>query len=180
MGRLSIFRCALFALCVTALIPTGAVAQTPTFALEGVVTDAQQAVLPGVTVTVHNTATGLTRVVTTGDGGRFVVRALPPEGRYRIQVELAGFASEVREGLRFNAGQNGVLNFTMKLSTVQETITVAGDAPVVQTTSSEVASTIVESGCVPAYSSPEQLAATMTSDVPHFGNLVKAAGITPQ
>ena len=142
MGRLSVLRCALVALCVTALVPTRAVAQSPTFALEGVVTDAQQAVLPGVTVTVHNTATGLTRVVTTGDGGRFVVRALPPEGRYRIQVELAGFASEVREGLRFNAGQNGVLNFTMKLSTVQETITVAGDAPVVQTTSSEVASTI--------------------------------------
>ncbi len=142
MGRLSVWRCALFALCVTALIPTSSVAQTPTFALEGIVTDAQQAVLPGVTVTVQNTATGLTRVVTTGDGGRFVVRALPPEGRYRIQVELAGFASEVREGLRFNAGQNGVLNFSMKLSTVQETITVAGDAPVVQTTSSEVASTI--------------------------------------
>lgn len=136
------WRCALFALSLTLLIPTLSRAQTPTFALEGIVTDAQQAVLPGVTVTVQNDATGLTRVVTTGEGGRFVVRALPPEGRYRIQVELAGFASEVREGLRFNAGQNAVINFSLRLSTVQETITVAGDAPVVQTTTSEVASTI--------------------------------------
>ena len=142
MGRLVVLRCGFFALCVSLLVPTGSLAQTPTFALEGVVTDAQQAVLPGVTVTVHNTATGLTRVVVTGDGGRFVVRALPPEGQYRIQVELTGFATEVRQGLRFNAGQNVLLNFSMKLSTVQETITVAGDAPIVQSTSSEVASTI--------------------------------------
>jgi outer membrane receptor protein involved in Fe transport len=119
-----------------------AFAQNPTFALEGVVLDGQQAVLPGATVTVQNVATGLSRMVTTDESGRFVIGALPPEGRYRIQVSLAGFASEVREGLLFNAGQRAVLNFALKLSTVQETITVAGDAPIVQTTSSEVTSTI--------------------------------------
>ena len=122
--------------------PQLAFAQNPTFALEGVVEDAQQAVLPGATVTVQNVSTGLTRTATTDAGGRFVVTALPPEGRYRIQVELPGFATEVRENLTFNAGQRVVLNFSLKLSTVQETITVAGDAPLVQTTSSEVTSTI--------------------------------------
>ena len=121
-----------------------AAGQNPTFALEGVVTDAQQAVLPGVAVTVQNTATGLVRTVTTDDGGRYVIRGLPPEGQYRVQTEIAGFGSQVREGLRFNAGQNAVLNFTLQLSTVQETVTVAGDAPIVQTTSSEVASTITQ------------------------------------
>ncbi len=119
-----------------------AFAQNPTFALEGVVVDAQQAVLPGATVTVKNISTGLTRTVTTDDGGRFVVRALPPEGQYTVQVELPGFATQVREGLKFNAGQNVVLNFSLKLSSVQETITVAGDAPIVQTTSAEVTSMI--------------------------------------
>jgi hypothetical protein len=119
-----------------------ALAQTPTFNVEGVVSDAQQAVLPGATVTIQNTATGLTRVVTTDEGGRFVVRSLPPEGRYRVAVEIPGFATEIREGLVGNAGQNVVLNFSLKLSTVQETITVAGDAPIVQTTASEVSSTI--------------------------------------
>ena len=117
-------------------------AQNPTFALEGIVEDAQQAVLPGATVTVQNVSTGLTRTTTTDSGGRFVVTALPPEGRYKVQVEIPGFATEVRENLTFNAGQRVVLNFTLKLSTVQETITVAGDAPLVQTTSSEVTSTI--------------------------------------
>jgi hypothetical protein len=119
-----------------------AAAQNPTFALEGVVLDAQQAVLPGAAVTVLNVSTGLTRTVSSDDNGRFVVRGLPPEGRYSVRVELAGFATEVREGLVFNAGQNAVLNFSLKLSTLQETVTVAGDAPIVQTTSAEVTSTI--------------------------------------
>src|SRR5918999_1172138 len=119
-----------------------AFAQNPTFAIEGVVEDAQQAVLPGATVTVQNVATGLTRTATTDAGGRFVVTALPPEGRYKVQVELPGFATEVRENLVFNAGQRSVVNFTLTLSSVQETITVAGDAPMVQTTSAEVTSTI--------------------------------------
>jgi outer membrane receptor protein involved in Fe transport len=119
-----------------------ALAQNPTFAVEGTVVDAQQAVLPGATVTVQNLSTGLARTVITDENGRFVVRALPPEGVYKVQVEIAGFATEVRENLRFNAGQNAVINFALRLSTVQETITVAGDAPVVQTTSAEVSSSI--------------------------------------
>ncbi len=67
------------------LLPALAWSQNPTFNVEGVVTDAQQAVLPGVAVTITNIATGLTRTVTTDENGRFVVRALPPEGRYRVQ-----------------------------------------------------------------------------------------------
>src|SRR5688572_1890150 len=72
-------------------------AQTPTFAVEGVISDAQQAVLPGATVTITNTATGLTRATTTDAAGRYVFTAMPIEGRYRLQVELAGFATAVRE-----------------------------------------------------------------------------------
>jgi hypothetical protein len=121
---------------------TAAFAQTPTFSLEGVVSDAQQAVLPGATVTITNTATGLTRSVVTDAGGRYVITSMPTEGRHRIQVELAGFATAVREDLVFNAGQRALINFSLRLSTVEETITVAGDAPIVETTSSEVSSTI--------------------------------------
>jgi hypothetical protein len=142
MGRVP-RQASVLVLLVTLFVPARmASAQNPTFNVEGVITDAQQAVLPGATVTVTNTATGLTRIVTTAENGRYVVRALPPEGQYRMQVELAGFATQVRQGLVFNAGQNAVLNFSLQLSTVQETVTVAGDAPIVQTTSSEVASTI--------------------------------------
>ena len=146
MRNYASWRCLLTVVCLL-LVPVvsrPAAGQNPTFNIEGVVTDAQQAVLPGVVVTITNTATGLTRTVTTADNGRYVVRALPPEGRYRVQVEIAGFATQVRQDLVFNAGQNVVLNFAMQLSTVQETVTVAGDAPIVQTTSSEVAATITQ------------------------------------
>src|SRR5688572_20689251 len=144
MRNYATWRCLLTVVCVL-LVPVvnrSAAGQNPTFNIEGVVTDAQQAVLPGVAVTITNTATGLTRTVTTGDNGRYVVRGLPPEGQYRVQVEIAGFATQQRQNLVVNAGQNVVLNFAMQLSTVQETVTVAGEAPIVQTTSSEVASTI--------------------------------------
>ena len=127
-----------FFLCVAGT----ALAQNPTFALEGVVVDAQQAVLPGATVSIQNVSTGLNRTVTTDGGGRYVITALPPEGQYTLKVDLPGFAGEIRQGLVFNAGQRAVLNFTLKLSTVQETVTVAGESPIVQTTSSEVTSTI--------------------------------------
>ena len=142
MVQRSIPRCGAIAAFVLFLLPAFAWSQNPTFNIEGVVTDAQQATLPGVAVTVTNTATGLTRTVTTGENGRYVVRALPPEGQYRVQLEIAGFATQTRQGLTFNAGQNAVLNFAMQLSNVQETVTVAGDAPIVQTTSSEVSTTI--------------------------------------
>src|SRR5215203_2554689 len=84
----------LFALVVSPLS-----AQTPTFNVEGVVTDEQQAVLPGVTVTVRNVATGLSRTVATDAAGRYVFSALPPEGRYEIETELTGFATQVRNNL---------------------------------------------------------------------------------
>jgi hypothetical protein len=117
-------------------------AQTPTFNVEGVVTDEQQAVLPGVAVTIRNVATGLSRTATTDAGGRYVFTGLPPEGRYEVETQLTGFATQVMNNLVFNAGQRVVLNVQMKLSSLQETITVAGDSPLVQTTSAEVSSTI--------------------------------------
>ena len=123
---------ALFVVAVLSLaLPFSVAAQTPTFNVEGVVSDAQQAVLPGVTVTLRNTATGLVRTATTDGDGRYVFTNLPPEGRYDLVSELAGFATHLRQNLVFNAGQRAVLNIQMQLSTVQETVTVAGDNPIV-------------------------------------------------
>ncbi|MCC7126295.1 MAG: TonB-dependent receptor [Acidobacteria bacterium] len=126
----------------TAVVPPAVLAQTPTFTVEGVVADEQQAVLPGVAVTLRNVATGLTRTATTDAGGRYVFSGLPIEGRYELQSEITGFATRIFNNLTFTAGQRAVLNVQMTLSAVQETITVAGDAPIVQTTSAEVTTTI--------------------------------------
>ena len=72
------------------LVARPALAQKPTFDIEGVVLDAQQAVLPGATVTIQNVSTGLTRTTATDESGRYVITALPPEGSYKLKVEIAG------------------------------------------------------------------------------------------
>src|SRR4249920_364137 len=113
------------------VIAAPAAAQKPTFDIEGIVTDAQQAVLPGATVTLQNVATGLTREIATDENGRYVFTALPPAGQYVLQTTLVGFATERRENLTFNAGQRVVLDIMLKLTNVQETVTVAGESPVV-------------------------------------------------
>src|SRR4249919_3130931 len=123
-------------------IAAPAAAQKPTFDIEGIVTDSQQGVLPGATVTLQNVATGLSRDTTTDSDGRYVFTSLPPSGQYTLQTALSGFATERHENLTFNAGQRVVMNVTLKLSSVQETVTVSGDSPVVQTTTSEVTRTI--------------------------------------
>src|SRR5262245_13567305 len=96
------------------ILAVPAAAQKPTFDLEGLVTDAQQGVLPGATVTLHNVATGLTREIATDSGGRYVFSSMPPAGQYVLTTSLAGFATERRESLTFNAGQRAVLNVTLK------------------------------------------------------------------
>ena len=69
-----------------------------------------------------STATcGATRTAATDEGRTIRHPGIAARGRYNIKVEIAGFATEVRENLVFNAGQNAVLNFSLKLSTVQET-----------------------------------------------------------
>ena len=59
-----------------------------------------------------------------------------------MQLELAGFTSVIRENLRLEVGQSAMLSFTMQLATVQETVTVTGEAPLVDSQKSELAGRI--------------------------------------
>src|SRR4029434_3200484 len=98
--------------------------------MTGTVTDSTGAVLPGVTVTAPNVASGNTCVAVTEERGNF---RLPVRiGNFRITAELTGF-STVNRTTQILVGQTSTVNFQMAPSTLQETVTVTGEAPLVNT-----------------------------------------------
>src|SRR5438876_5138458 len=113
-----------------------------TATIVGVVRDAG-GVLPGATVTVRNVDTGLTRSVPTGGDGAFRFPALPV-GPYEIRAELAGFRAAVRGGVRLQVGQEAVLEMVLELGSIQETVTVTAEAPLVETTTSALGAIVTE------------------------------------
>jgi len=131
-GRLVVLTIALFAL------PVFAYAQDAT--ISGTIKDNTGGVLPGVTVTATNEASGTTFVSVTDDRGvyRIPVRA----GTYRITSELAGFTTVTRPGIELLLGRQVALDLNMQVSSLQETVTVTGEAPLLDTTSSTIASNI--------------------------------------
>src|SRR5713226_5843000 len=78
--------------------------QITTGTIQGTVTDANGAIVPGASVEIKNLDTNLSRTLTTDDGGRFVALGLPP-GPYSITVSKQGFATSVAERLDLTIGQ---------------------------------------------------------------------------
>ncbi len=122
-------------------LTTPVCAQAVSSMIVGTITDPQSAVLPGVTVTVHNVETGTSRTIVTDGAGTYQVRGLPA-GRYDMKAELPGFATVVVNDLTLAIGSEVRRDLTMGLSTVEESLTVTGQAPVVETTKSEVSAVV--------------------------------------
>src|SRR5688572_24486489 len=119
------------------ILPVAAYAQEATFA--GIVTDSTGAVLPGVTITAVHEASGNTFTTVTDERGEF---RLPVRvGNYTLTAELSGFTT-VNRTLQILVGQTADVDVQMAPSTVQETVTVTGEAPLVDTTTSTVGSNI--------------------------------------
>ena len=124
-------------LCSIWLAATPAVAQQTTGSISGRILDDQGAAVPGATVTGKNLATGFTRTDVSDGEGIFRLTALPV-GTYDLTTELQGFSKVENKGVVVNVGQTLDLNFTLKLASVSETITVNADSPLIQTSSSSV------------------------------------------
>jgi hypothetical protein len=120
---------------------TPALAQGGRAEINGTVLDQDKAVLPGVTISVMNEATGAERTTMTGPDGRFVVPTLLP-GTYTIQAQLQGFQTQTRKGVAVSVGQEITLGFTLGLAAITEEITVTAAAPVVEVTASKVGANI--------------------------------------
>jgi hypothetical protein len=120
-----------------------ATAQTTNGVISGIISDAQGGVLPGVTVTARNAETGLSRTVVTEGDGRFRLAALPP-GRYELKAELAGFGSADVPAMTLTTGTEITRNITMQVQGLNESVTVTGEAPIIEVTRTDVSGIITQ------------------------------------
>src|SRR4029453_8196954 len=119
-------------------MPMAALAQEAV--LTGTVTDATGGVLPGVTVTVVHEASGNRFVAVTDERG--VYRIPARVGAYQIAAELQGFATAQRSNIELLVGQTLVINLQMEPSGVAETVTVSGEAPLINVATSQLGGNI--------------------------------------
>ncbi len=107
----------------------------------GTATDETKAVLPGVSVTATDQATGRQVTGVTNEKGEYRLPNVPP-GKYTLQAELSGFTIVSLKDIEILVGQNARIPFILKLATVNETLTVTAESPLVDTTSSQVAGNV--------------------------------------
>lgn len=115
-------------------------AQTVTGTIQGTVADRSGGVVPGVTVTIRNSETGLQRVVVTNEAGFFNAPFLPI-GRYEVGAELAGFGQSRRSDVRVGLNQTTLQDFILDPA-VTENVTVTADAPRINVSDGEIKQTM--------------------------------------
>src|SRR5262245_35620902 len=131
MQRLSAFLC-----CVMTTVAVAS-AQTATGTISGVIRDSTGAVLPGVTVTITSTATGVARSVLTNVDGRYLIVNVAP-GDYDLRATLPGFSTAVRNHVPVRVGGSFEANIEMAVGEVTEQITVETDAPLIESSRTDL------------------------------------------
>src|SRR2546427_13099438 len=117
--------------------------QVNTGTISGVVQDSSGAVVAGATVTIRNVDTGTARTVTSDEGGRYIVPVLPV-GNYAVQGQQSGFQTEIRSGITLTVGREEVINLTLRIGQQTQSVTVTGEAPLVNTTTAEISGLVAE------------------------------------
>src|SRR5437016_11696622 len=127
-----------FVTAIVALIALGTClvfAQTSTATILGVVRDASGALIPGVSIAVKHTESGLTRTVVSGERGGYNVPLLPG-GPYELTTTMPGFKQVVRSGVNLVVGQEAGVDLTLEVGANAEQVTVTEEAPLVNPTTS--------------------------------------------
>ncbi len=104
-----------------------------TGSINGKVTDTSGGTLPGVTITASSPSMQGTRTDVTNEAGEYRFPAVPP-GTYKLVYELVGFGTVNREGVNVGLGFTATVNIELAVASLQETVTVSGESPVVDVT----------------------------------------------
>jgi hypothetical protein len=126
-----------------ALFCVCALAQTFTARITGSVTDATGAAVPSATITVHQIETNLTKKAKTGSSGIYDVPLLLP-GTYEVTVEAPGLDTMIRREIRLEVNATVTVDFSMRVATLTTVVDVTAEAPMLQTESSGVGTTVEE------------------------------------
>jgi hypothetical protein len=138
MRRLQILSVMVGIIALTAGAASAQSVGATTGAINGKVSDASGGVMPGVTVTISSPAMQGVRSTVTNEEGSYRFPAIPP-GDYKITYELAGFATVTREGIHVGLGFTASVNVELKVASLTESVTVTGQSPVVDVTSTKTA-----------------------------------------
>jgi Carboxypeptidase regulatory-like domain len=133
----------LFLVLLVSLWSVPAYPQAVTGTIVGTVTDSSGAVVPGATVTLTNAGTGASRVVTTDREGEYTAPSLPI-GKYRVVAEIQGFKTVTVSNIDVGVDQRVRIDVKLEVGTVTDSITIEGRSPLVQTSSSELGTTVEE------------------------------------
>jgi len=112
-----------------------------TSAIEGQVTDATSAAIPGATVTVTNRGTGLLRSLKTDEQGRFNFPQLTP-GNYSVKAQAEGFDPQLSDTVFAGLGQKQTVNFSLKVAASKETVEVTGTPPLINRGNANTSTTL--------------------------------------
>jgi hypothetical protein len=131
--------CLAIASCLS--LPSLLSAQGTTGRVVGRVADPSGAILAGVKVTLVNEATNVSRDSKTNENGDYDFLEVPV-GSYRLEFDLTGFKKNVRRGVSLDINQVITLNMTMQVGATQEVVDVTSEAPLVETTSTQLGAVV--------------------------------------
>lgn len=116
-------------------------AQVFTARLSGTIQDPAGAPVPGATVTATQVSTNAKRSSVTESTGVYIIPLLLP-GTYEVRVEAPGFQPQIRKDIELGANQTATLDFALRIADVTQTVDVTGDVPLLQTETTNLATTI--------------------------------------
>src|SRR5437763_16047020 len=131
------------AVAISLSLPSLLSAQGTSGRILGRVADSSGAILAGVKVTLVNEATNVSRDVKTNDSGDYDFVEVPV-GTYRLEFDVAGFKKNVRRGVSLDINQVITLNLAMQVGATQEVVDVTSEAPLVETTSTQLGAVVGE------------------------------------
>src|SRR5204862_4643042 len=116
-------------------------AQEVTARLDGTVKDTAGAVVPEAALTAKNVSTGVVTTATSDPSGNYVFPSLAP-GTYTLSVEKRGFATRVITGITLQVDQKATVDLTLNVGQVNQTVTVEGTAPLVNSVSASMGTVV--------------------------------------